>query len=399
MESTTSKRKAEEERAPDAKKIKEQPERLCAGCNQAKKKDEFYKKQWKRGAEEARCKPCMMDKGGVDTEQQGQQQMLCCASCQVNKSIGSFFMKERKRGAEARCNECFDRETKKAQQERQKAHRERQEALRVEREAERLERDRIAALKERALLEANGPQIEMPTFEVPGFGTLWEDEDDYTCPAMVFNQSPATLESLVGSYDLIFYYSYGDGEEYHQNRVTKGSLDFAMDEATGALMGSVAIDKSVKNDIWSHHYDCKITCESGSSHFQVTNMDELENICADEVSGTIERVAKRRAVRYMPEGLDAIDYQREYAQSIQFENETEAQSILDNYACENEPLLWLSNHMQFPEQVSPLVRGFATCKPLPIFFFEEDDLWLKFDWDPSHHGDDFGTTLVARRRR
>jgi hypothetical protein len=128
-------------------------------------------------------------------------------------------------------------------------------------------------------------------------------------------------------------------------------------------------------------------------------MDELENICADEAFGNIQRVAKRQAVRYMPEGRNTIDYQRQYAQSIQFENETEAQSILDSYACGNEPLLWLSNHMQFPEQVSPLIRGFATCKPLPIFFFEEDDLWLKFDWDPSHIVDDFGTTLVARRRR
>jgi hypothetical protein len=128
-------------------------------------------------------------------------------------------------------------------------------------------------------------------------------------------------------------------------------------------------------------------------------MDELENMYADKVSGTIQRAANRQAVRYMPEGQDAIDYQREYVQSIQFENETEAQSILDAYTCENEPLLWLSNHMQLPEQVSSLVMGFATCKPPPIFFFEEDDLWLKFDWNPSYIGDDFGTALFARRRR
>ena len=128
-------------------------------------------------------------------------------------------------------------------------------------------------------------------------------------------------------------------------------------------------------------------------------MDELGNICEDEVSGTIQRVAKRRAVRYMPEGQHAIDYQRQYAQSIQFENETEAQSIMDNFVCRNEPLLWLSNHMQYPDQVSALVRGFATSKPPPVFFFEEDDLWLTFDWHPCHYGDDFGTTLVARRRR
>jgi hypothetical protein len=261
----------------------------AVNSHQAKQKDKFYKKQWKRGAE-ARCKPCVdPGKGAVNSNQQGQQQMMCCASCKENKLSGSFYKKEQKRGAEARCNECSDREDKKAQQERQKAERERQEALQKEREVERLERDRIAGLKERAFLEANGPQIKMPTFEVPGFGTLWGKDDDYTCPGMVFHQSPPTLESLVGSYDLIFYYSYGGGEENHQNRVTKGSLDFVMDEATGELTGSVAIDKSVKNAIWSHRYDSKITCESGSSDFQVTNMDELENLSLDEVSGTIER--------------------------------------------------------------------------------------------------------------
>jgi hypothetical protein len=114
--------------------------------------------------------------------------------------------------------------------------------------------------------------------------------------------------------------------------VTKGSLEFTMDdEATGGLTGSVAIDKSVKNDIRMHYYVSKIKCESGSSlSFQVTNMDELENICEDEVSGTIQRVAKRQAVRYMSEGEDAIAYQREYAQSIQFENTTEAQWTVIN---------------------------------------------------------------------
>jgi hypothetical protein len=50
--STSSKRKAEEEQsAPDAKKVKEQRERLCAGCNQAKNNHEFSKGQKKRGAE------------------------------------------------------------------------------------------------------------------------------------------------------------------------------------------------------------------------------------------------------------------------------------------------------------------------------------------------------------
>jgi hypothetical protein len=332
---------------------------------------------------------------------------MCCASC--NKSNIDFSKKERKRGAEAQCNACNPLiiANREAQQARRKAEKERIKAEQAIRQAEEQEHYRLEYLAEKAIKVANGPQIEMPTFEVPGFGTLWgPDEDyeyaDYKCPEMAFHQSPTTLESLVGSYDLVFYNTQGGGEDHHNNRLTKGSLDFTIDEATGELTGSIAIDKSVKNDMFQHRHDSKITCQNGERgylSFQVTNMDELENICEDEVSGTIQRVAKRRAVRYMPEGQYTIDYQREYGQSIQFENETEAQSILDRFTCGNEQLLWLSNHMQVPEQVSALVRGFASSKPLPIFFFEEDDLWLTFEWHVCHRGDDFGTTLVARRRR
>jgi hypothetical protein len=251
MESTSSKRKAEEQSAaPDAKKIKEQPGRLCAGCHQAKDNNEFSKGQKKKGAE-ARCKPCIQltmqqGQGDVDAnakQQQQQQQMMCCASCHANNSIASFSKKERKRGAEARCMECSNKD----QQERQKAEREREAVEQEKQEAEREKQQKIADLKEQAFLASNGPQLKMPTFEVPGFGTLCAEAADYTCPGMAFHQSPTSLESLVGSYDLIFYYTYGGVNDNPANRVTKGSLDFTMDEATGEVTGSVAIDKSVKN--------------------------------------------------------------------------------------------------------------------------------------------------------
>jgi hypothetical protein len=48
-------------------------------------------------------------------------------------------------------------------------------------------------------------------------------------------------------------------------------------------------------------------------------------------------------------------------------------SILDTYACEKRTALWLSNHMQLPEQVSSLVMDFGFVKPIH-FLFEEDDL-------------------------
>jgi hypothetical protein len=226
--------------------------------------------------------------GDVDAKAKQQKEQLCCASCQVKKPIASFTKKERNRGAEAKCSKC----SKKAQQERQKVERERAQAEREREQLDQQERSRIAALEEIAWIAANGPQIKMPTFEAPGLGTRFgEENDDYTSPEMVFHQSPTTFDSLVGSYDLIFYYTYGSADNTHANRVTKGLLAFTMDEATGKLTGSVAIDKSVKNAIWSHHYDWKITCESGASSsllsFEVTNTDQLENFCVDEITGEV----------------------------------------------------------------------------------------------------------------
>jgi hypothetical protein len=203
MESTSGKRKAEEQSAPHAKKNQATPERLCASCKQAKRLDEFSKGQRKKGVL-ARCKPCVVgDQGVVDAKQKGQQQqidgkpkkILCCFVCKVSKSIDSFYKKERRQGcAEPKCNECSD----SAARQRQEVERERQEAERQKREAERQKREAVREEKEAKKYaerleceKANGPQIEMPTFGAPGFGPT---------PAMVFHQSPTTLESLlVGS--------------------------------------------------------------------------------------------------------------------------------------------------------------------------------------------------------
>jgi hypothetical protein len=88
---------------------------------------------------------------------------------------------------------------------------------------------------------------------------------------------------------------------------------------------------------------------------EVTNTDQLKNFCVDEITGTIQRVAKRQAVRYMQRTTGRfIDYQLEYAQSILFENERE--SILDTYAYENRNcFVVVQPHAKLPEQVSSLV--------------------------------------------
>lgn len=221
-DSLSNKRKALDKSAlPPAKKSKIAPEKLCASCHQPKTKYEFSIKQRKQGVS-AQCKPCV-DQDKVDgKKREQQQQMLCCAVCKANKSIESFYKGQRKRGAEARCIECSDKESQEAARQRQEVDRERREVERKRREVEQLERNRIsriAYLKEQAMLMANGPQIKMPTFEVPSMGTLWGDRDGegyfdgYECPALVFHESTTTLPSLlVGSYDIVFYYSSGNGD-------------------------------------------------------------------------------------------------------------------------------------------------------------------------------------------
>jgi hypothetical protein len=377
MERST-KRNTEEQQGdnvnPPAKKTKveEQPAdvKLCASCSQVKSRDLFSKKQWKgQGDKKRRCVACTASELGI-----------------AAPTAASLEAAEKKKAA-----------NREAAEKRKALELERQ----LERDKLRAQQQQMADLKEQEWLEGNGPQIQMPTFEVPGDGTSWASDEE--TPEVTFKNMP-TLASLVGSYDLIFYYNAGDEEGIPKNRATKGSLDFTID-ATGELHGIVALHKSVKNASWDHRYDAKITCKSDEEQeqdkavgaFEVTNIEELENLCYEDVQGTIQRVATRQAVRYMPEceDDDVEDYQLDYGESIQFGNAQEAQLILDKY--HQEPFLWLCSHKNLANEVSSLIRRFASKKPPPIFFFEEDDLFLTFKWDDSCR-DAYKTVLVARRQ-
>jgi hypothetical protein len=419
--------------------------RLCASCNQVKSRDLFSKRP-KIEEEIGMCNPCVQGRlaapnatskgaAGETTEIKG---ALCCVGCSACK-MESFSKAQRKLGASAQCNTCVNKERAEKQKAEKKCcagckksknpgcfskaqillgasaqcikcvriveaaveEEARRPALELERENAR-KKYQMEVLKEQKWMEDNGTQIKMSTFEVPGAQTPWDPDDLLGYSPEVTYKGIPTLASLVGSYDLIFYYCAGGEED--ENRATKGSLDFTID-ATGELHGIVALHNSVKNDVWHHHYDAKITCKQSKwiSAFELTNMEELENLCYDnDVEGTIRRVATRQAVRYMPEssdGDDIKDYERDYGKSIQSGNSQEAQLILDKYLQCNaeEPFTWLCNHKNLPVGLSSLIRGFATSKPQPIFFFEEDDLFLTFDWSTCQH-EGYKTVLVARRR-
>ena len=110
--------------------------------------------------------------------------------------------------------------------------------------------------EKRYLVELSmGPQQQkMPSFEIPGERPLFWIDDQNTwddchaaTPSFQFKDDLPKLESLVGTYDLVFYYTLHDVDD-GQSRATKGSLEFTFNQ-DGTLKGLVSMDNSVKNEI------------------------------------------------------------------------------------------------------------------------------------------------------
>mmetsp|Transcript_24863 Transcript_24863/g.30562 ORF Transcript_24863/g.30562 Transcript_24863/m.30562 type:complete len:233 (+) Transcript_24863:755-1453(+) len=222
-------------------------------------------------------------------------------------------------------------------------------------------------------------------------------------------------------------HNYNDNDEYDNDNDTRG---------ISILNGTIVMDKSVKADIFVHHIDATIKCKSRRSElFEVSNLKEHAWIAPfrNKVYGTIQRISKRHAIKYMPESspspsassspssssptntIHSQSFEKEYAQSIHYENIKEAEHVLnlykgkqyahtyaknvyalnDNGNGEENYFLWLCHYMKLPREVSSLIYQFGTCKPPPVFIFEENDLLLKFEWFEDD-SEQFTTYLVAR---
>lgn len=374
------------------------PTLTCSMCKKAKGTMTEYSKKERSQGDLAKCKYCVEIDG-----------TLTCASCNEEKERVLFDSQERRKEARAKCISCCERE----QREMEEIMRARIQAENERRRAEYEQKERIRKQQ----IDANGPQIKMPTFQVPGCGGGPFDDSEYVCPYIEFeNSSQLPVESLIGEYDLIFYYTKEFDELCWRNRATKGCLKFEMDDQ-GKLHGSLSVNKELRSDMPYHMGD---EVRIGPD-FMVSNIEEIITLDdVSDVSVSIERVAKRHAVKYMPEGDglpkmkpqkrkrgkkyipyttddedDQPNFLRDYYDSIQFETTEEAQIILDRY---NQAPLWMTNHLKLPSSLLLLIQEFVgRYKPIPVLFFEKGDLFVEIQWF-EHICEGYSSTFVARPR-
>jgi hypothetical protein len=358
----------------------------CAACKQLKMKECFSEQERDQGVG-AKCNWCVEISGTI--------KCVACHKVKEKLSFNSWLWKNE----EGKCIACCDKE--------------RQEALELEQARFRAEYERDF----RWQVYLNGPQIKMPTFQVPGCKSPFDS--DKRCPSVKF-ESYCLEESLVGKYDLIFYYTQERDESSSMNRATKGFLELEVDEDYGKLYGFLSVNRAVRSEM-PFHLSCEVRIcpdpETGDPI--VSNIEEIisvDKLC-DEVHIDIKRVTERLAVKYKPEGNCGLpkskqtesNFLRKYYNSIQFETPEEAEEILDRYNQEaRTPLLWMTNHLKLPYCLLSLVQEYAgTYKPLPILIFEKGDIFVEFEWraewsalhDDVHYGNWYSTsTFVARPR-
>lgn len=287
----------------------------------------------------------------------------------------------------------------------------------------------------------NCPQIIMPTYLPPGQYPIWEamsdeedededeegdeEDDDDMEPSLELEYKEGdelpSLASLVGTYDLIFYYSLHSEPDWKYNRATKGTLTLEKHQGKDvnddplSLKGLVVVDDSVKKDLEPHYVDwefkvTKKTINNDRFDLDITNPAEdfwvpwqeiaLQDAKESEegngcIPGTIKVLRSRHALRFMPEkqalengsiSPDRLKLEIKYAKSIKFENDQEAEKILAE--CEKgQRYQSLEKKMNLPEQ---------ELKPPPVLFLEENDLHLMFDWNSEETGG-LETHFIARR--
>ena len=386
--------------------------KVCLTCKQLKPRSAYSKNQYKKQTA-PRCKECLQkSKNEKASEKQKQNSKIRCGNCRGILTPDMFSQEELSKEdyVDKICTICTALPACQQCEQRKSPHVFNDDAnpnICDVCTATNLYKAREEAIER----ELDVEQLSMPTFEIPGQSPIWSADRSVTSPSFSF-RNELDLDTLlkVGTYDLVYYYCIDDGEEETQhNRATKGIVSFSKGEDEKSLKGFVSIDMSVRKDLFPHHVDLELkvmeTNQNGRSglSFEITNHESLRHDWQinrgeeDGIFGEMNILEQRLAIRYMPERVEELDYPMEYAQSIQFDNVQEAETLLHNYEI-GERYLWLENHLNLPSEVSRVIRKFTSQIPQPVLLFEQDDIHLDFVWDDSP-GEYIGTCLVARPRK
>ena len=257
-----------------------------------------------------------------------------------------------------------------------------------------------------------GLRIGVFTYSFPSRRPTWTACTSYP-DAFFPNSGLPTTDEMIGTYDIIYYAGSFCGHERKVGslvhyQTARGTLN--LNSARGVLEGSITMDPRMET--------LDVIPFGGNSAFRETGRIQS---CKNQWPQKLKPANGIISITVIqpPDGLvthnsdgERIDFQGEiriFKQKtptglslggesfVVFENLEEAENLMENYR--STTCSWLHNHTGLPAEVTRLIGEFR-CPP-PVFFFEEGDLCLDFNWsnhmyiNPELH---CVSSVIARRR-
>ena len=394
------------------------PARLCSGCNQEKSKDDFHKRQWSL-KDKGECICCIESRKKKEQEAVDSGEMHSCSSCNKSKVRADFYRKQWVLENGGECKPCFDSNQKRKQEE---------EAIQRERARESKKRRKLEI--KRREREAN-KELRQPYYLTYGVGYRLGGTSE-----LRFKTDPLVNESLVGNYNLVFYYSAnpdGDEEDAQDiSRTARGSMELSLKEFNDkpALFGTYQIDTRVSNGTpgpvdncgnsaspWGGctspsfiEFDPEILVTNGPLDVFETDDQDLQDFSSSKgrkdfivnreeyqnddwlkrvdpngdhfynwyCGAAMKIVAERRALALDPTDKLCQNWYGQYTtwsgEGYEYEQDnTEwAKKAMETYRDGSNS--WMRQHLNVPAEVAFKIREFVA--PPPVFHVEEGDLVL-----------------------
>ncbi|CAB9506017.1 expressed unknown protein [Seminavis robusta] len=261
-----------------------------------------------------------------------------------------------------------------------------------------------------SFMESLPQQRKMPTFQYPletDDDEIRYDSDDEEIeqpdrPSLEY-ELIASKETLVGTHDLIFFFTQTSLQGRDLNQAILGTVEFTKQD--DSVLGKVMIDKSIKWDLEWHWPDWELRM-TGDSTFEITNIDHplqcphTQNEEDLEFNGNVYTVNTPIVLPYAKsEFWELKSHQLAYNNSVPIDTEA-AQKVIDEYESGKAlRLKWLSKipGINLPEKAEQLISQFASSKPPPALILQKGDIVLNFPWDEDNFGG-YVEYLVARPR-